>query len=81
MRRSRRFGVAAAILAAMLLAAPAFAEEDRLANYDSLDAGHPVRIAAYVLHPVGVMLDTLIFKPAYWLGSHEPLKTLFGVTD
>ena len=64
-------------LAVLALAAPSGAADD----YDSKQAGHPVRIAAYVLHPVGVILDTLIFRPAYWLGSHEPLRTLFGRTD
>jgi hypothetical protein len=37
-----------------------------------------VRIIAYALHPVGVILDYLIFRPVHWLGSHEPLRTLFG---
>jgi hypothetical protein len=50
-------------------------------DYDSKDAGHPLRIAAYVLHPVGVIIDRLIFRPAYWIGSHEPFYTLFGRTD
>ena len=63
--------------ALLALAAPSGAADD----YDSKEAGHPLRIAAYVLHPVGVIIDTLIFRPAYWLGSHEPLRTLFGVTD
>jgi len=63
--------------ALLAMAAPSGAADD----YDSKEAGHPVRIVAYVLHPVGVILDTLIFRPAYWLGSHEPLRTLFGRTD
>lgn len=50
-------------------------------EYDSQDAGHPLRIAAYVLHPVGVIIDRLIFRPAWWIGSHEPFYTLFGRTD
>jgi hypothetical protein len=49
-----------------------------MANYEPLQAGHPLRIAAYVLHPVGVILDYAIFRPFYWIGSHEPLRTLFG---
>lgn len=65
------------VLAVLAMAAPSGAADD----YDSKQAGHPVRIAAYVLHPVGVILDTLIFRPAYWLGSHEPLRTFFGRTD
>jgi hypothetical protein len=50
-------------------------------DYDSLEAGHPLRIAAYVLHPVGVILDRLILRPAAWIGRHEPIKTLVGNTD
>jgi hypothetical protein len=50
-------------------------------DYDSQSAGHPLRIAAYVLHPVGVIVDRLIFRPAWWIGSHEPFHTLFGRTD
>jgi hypothetical protein len=48
-------------------------------RYDSTRAGHPLRIAAYALHPFGVILDTLIFHPAWWVGQHEPMRTLFGV--
>jgi hypothetical protein len=50
-------------------------------EYDSKEAGHPLRIVAYALHPVGVVIDRLIFRPAWWLGSHEPFHTLFGRTD
>ena len=50
-------------------------------DYDSKQAGHPLRIAAYVLHPVGVIIDWVIFRPAWWVGSHEPFYTLFGRTD
>jgi hypothetical protein len=50
------------------------------ARYNPRRAGHPLRIAAYAAHPFGVILDTLIFHPAWWLGQHEPLRTLFGVT-
>jgi hypothetical protein len=44
-------------------------------------SGHPLRITAYVLHPVGVLIDRLILRPAHWLGTREPVKTLFGHTD
>jgi len=63
-------------LALVCLALPAQAGPTR---YDPRRAGHPLRIAAYIAHPVGVILDTLIFHPAWWLGQHEPLRTLFGV--
>ena len=52
-----------------------------MANYDPQRAGHPLRMIAYVVHPVGVILDYVVFRPFYWLGSHEPLRTLFGRDD
>jgi hypothetical protein len=76
-RRSRK-SFAAAVLASsvLLVSAPALADE-----YDSEAAGHPLRIAAYVVHPIGVIIETLIFKPAHWLVSFEPLKKFFGHED
>jgi hypothetical protein len=65
----------AAVAALLLLAFALPASADR---YDPQKAGHPVRILAYALHPVGVMLDLLIFRPAHWIGSKEPLASFFG---
>ena len=50
-------------------------------EYDSSNAGHPVRIVAYVLHPVGVLLDYLLLRPAHWIVSQEPMSTIFGHED
>ncbi len=47
-------------------------------EYDARRAGHPLRVAAYVLHPLGVALDWLIFRPAHWVGSQPVLRTVFG---
>jgi hypothetical protein len=74
-RKSRLMAVVAA-LAMLAAASPVSAEE-----YDETYSGHPLRVIAYVLHPVGVILDTLIFRPFHWLGSHEPFKTLSGQED
>ena len=65
-------------------ASPPPAERPRrspMAEYDPQRAGHPLRMVAYVLHPVGVIVDVLVLRPAYWIGSHEPLRTLFGRED
>lgn len=80
-RRPRRPAGTAARLAAMLaivalLGLPAAAA--RADEHDPQRSGHPLRIVAYVLHPVGVVLDTLIFRPAHWVAHHEPFTTLFG---
>lgn len=78
-RRTRGRALLLAVLASVWLGlgpSPA-----RAAGYDPQQAGHPLRIIAYALHPVGVALDYLIFRPAYWLGSKEPLRTIFGVQD
>jgi hypothetical protein len=79
MRRALRQGVVAVLSAASLglaLALPAAADE-----YEPERAGHPLRIVAYALHPVGVLVDYLFLRPAHWLGSHEPLRTIFGHDD
>jgi hypothetical protein len=72
--------VAALVLLALSLslAAPHAARAD---EYEADRAGHPVRILAYLLHPVGVALDYLVMRPAHWLGHHEPFRTLFGHED
>ena len=75
--RSFRFGLVMVVLALALQAAPASASEE----YDPSDAGFPIRVLAYVVNPVGVALDYMIFRPAYWIGSHEPFRTVFGRKD
>ena len=68
--------ITALALAFALVASSAFAGTTR---YNPRRAGHPLRVIAYALHPIGVVADTLLFHPAWWLGTHEPLRTLFGV--
>jgi len=77
---ARRLGKGAAVLG-LALALLAGAPAARGDAHDPEESGHPLRIAAYLLHPVGVIVDTLVFRPAHWLVHHEPLRTLFGHTD
>ncbi len=53
--------------------------EAEAAEYNSRQAGHPLRVAAYLLHPVGVVLDWVIFRPAWHLAQYEPVATLVGM--
>jgi hypothetical protein len=79
-RRARRVLLGLMLLPSLLVGLPALGAGDS-DEYDPEESGHPLRVAAYLLHPFGVLLDTLIFRPAYWLGTKEPIKTLVGNTD
>ncbi len=69
----KKLAAALLVMALSASAGPVAADE-----YDAKDAGHPLRIVAYILHPVGVMIDYLIMRPAHWIGMHEPVATLVG---
>jgi len=73
-----RRSAASAVLVLTLLATPLAAVAH---DYDAEESGHPVRIAAYVLHPIGVALDYGIVRPFHWLVSREPWRTIFGHTE
>jgi len=76
MLRMRKMLLLCVVSLGLAIAGPAMADE-----YDAKQAGHPLRIVAYVLHPVGVTLDYLLMRPAHWAVSHEPLRTFFGHTE
>ncbi len=76
-QRVRRILLALAFALQLGVAAAPAAADD----YDPEESAHPLRIIAYVVHPVGVILDWLIVRPAHWLVSREHLKTLFGHTE
>ncbi len=73
MRLRRSTAAVLTAVAIALTAAPVTADE-----YDPQRAAHPMRIVAYALHPVGVVLDLLIFRPAHWIGSYKPFAAIFG---
>jgi hypothetical protein len=73
-QRHLRRGLGVTLAALILLSAsPALAD-----RYEPTVAGHPLRIVAYILHPVGVMVDYLVLRPMHWIGEQEPFVTLFG---
>lgn len=78
LRTAHRRLVAALLAGLTLWLAAGTARAD---EYDPKKAGHPLRIVAYVVHPIGVTLDYLILRPAWWIGSYEPFRTLFGRED
>jgi len=73
-RRLRSSAGAAALALVLLVAAPGARADD----HDPERSAHPVRIVGYILHPIGVVLDFLIVRPAHWVVEREPFRTLFG---
>lgn len=75
----RALAISLPLVFGLIAAAPALASTEE--DYDPPNAGNPVRIVGYVLHPVGVIYDYLLLRPAWWVGSHQPFRTLFGRDD
>ena len=47
-------------------------------RYNPKRSGHPLRVAAYLASPPFVLLDALIFRPAWHIGGVEPIRWLVG---
>jgi len=75
-RVSRGWLAALSLSMIVVLASPAVADE-----YDPENAGHPLRLVAYILHPVGVLIEYALLRPGHWFVSQEPMKTIFGHKD
>ena len=71
--RCGRWVAIGVVLSVLAVATPAVADTHKVHR-----SGHPLRVLAYVVHPVGVIIDVLFFRPFHWLGNREPVKTLFG---
>jgi hypothetical protein len=74
-RALRIFCLAAAAAILTCALGPGNAQADQ---YDPKQAGNPVRIAAYILHPVGVLIDYAVMRPCFWVVQREPFTTIFG---
>jgi outer membrane protein OmpA-like peptidoglycan-associated protein len=47
-------------------------------DYDRNDSDNPVRIAAYILHPAGVVLEWTVTRPIHWFVSLPGCSYVFG---
>ncbi len=75
----RAFLRAWALTLALALVPAAAGAEDASDVYNPRSTGHPLRIVAYILHPVGYTLDKLIFHPAWRFSHWGPMRPIFGV--
>jgi hypothetical protein len=65
-----------ALVAGLLVLAPGAARAD---SYQRLSTdGHPLRIMAYIVHPIGIALDYGITRPMHALASQADLDILMG---
>lgn len=71
----RRFAVAA--LLALVLACTASSALAAPDDYDDMQS-HPLRIAAYLVYPIGYTLEWLVFRPFHYLVSRPALEPVFG---
>jgi hypothetical protein len=72
MKRLMAVGLLAMVLA--LTASPAAAVPD---DYDDMQS-YPLRVAAYLVYPVGFTAEWLIFRPFHYLVSRPYLDQVFG---
>jgi hypothetical protein len=66
------------IAGSLCLGVPASAHEPNV--YDNYDDGvmHPLRLAYYVIHPIGFTAEWLIGRPFQYVISRDGLSNIFG---
>ncbi len=69
------------IISLFLIAAPVRADElpEKGLFLKKDFYNHPIRIAAYIGYPVGLLIDSFIFKPIFYIIQVEPVDKLFGI--
>jgi len=70
--------ILAVSLLALALALPAMASADDCKYDDS--QSHPLRILAYLVHPIGYALEWAIARPIHYVVSREGADIVFGHT-
>lgn len=73
--KSSRISLVSLTLCLILVAKPGWAAPD---EYDDSQS-HPLRIAAYLLHPVGWITEWIVFRPFHFMVSaSKPQEAFFG---
>ena len=72
MKRLMIAGFLALLVAAS--ARPAAAVPD---EYDDTQS-HPIRVAAYLIYPIGFTMEWLVFRPFHYIVSRPGLDQFFG---
>lgn len=69
-----------AVAAALLGSAQLSLAGGRADDYDDSQA-HPLRLAAYIIHPIGFTLEWLVTRPFHELVAQPDLAPVFGHTS
>lgn len=64
-----------ALMAVMMTSVPALGAA--VDEYDDSQA-HPLRVFAYLVHPIGYALEWAIFRPFHWMVAQENTEEVFG---
>ncbi len=70
--------IAAAITSVVLLfSVPSSGQVHGGDEFDETQT-HPLRVAAYLVHPVGFALEWMLFRPLHYVVSRPGLDKVFG---
>lgn len=69
-----------AVAAALLGSAPLSFAATGADDYDDSQS-HPLRLAAYIIHPIGFTLEWLVTRPFHELVAQPDLAPVFGHTS
>ncbi len=71
--------IAAGLIAGSLcLVSPASAHESTFNDVYEDDVMHPLRVAYYVIHPIGFAAEWLVGRPFQYIISRDELSNIFG---
>ncbi len=71
--------IVAGVVAAMLsVSGPALGHDTSVNDQYDDDITHPIRLAYYLVHPIGFTAEWLIARPFQHIISREQLRNVFG---
>ena len=71
MKRKAALAALTILMASMIVPASAH-------RYNRVDDGHPLRLVAYALHPIGIGLEYFVMRPVHRFVSQDDNDILFG---
>lgn len=70
--------VAGLVAAALCLGTPALAQNSTVNDQYDDELMHPLRVASYLIYPIGFAAEWLIGRPFQYIISRDQLRNVFG---